>query len=101
MFTELIYHDAVIENLNNLIRTTIKINNKLYQLQITTRLSRTSEYYYSRSAGHYIIKKNHKPSSTQYRDLINLNIIQKKKTSKKKISRKKPRNTTITIKQDT
>ena len=30
MFIELIYYDIVIENLDNLIKTTIKINNKLY-----------------------------------------------------------------------
>ena len=30
VFTELMYYSAVIENLNNLIKITIKINNKFY-----------------------------------------------------------------------
>ena len=31
VFIKLIYHDIVIKNLDNLIKTTIKINNKFYQ----------------------------------------------------------------------
>ena len=31
VFTELIYHDVIIKNLNNLIRIIIKIDNKFYQ----------------------------------------------------------------------
>ena len=83
VFTELMRHNTIIKNLNDLIKTTIKINNKLYQLQIMTRLSRINKYYYNHSTGHYIIKKNHKPSSIQYKDSMDLNVIQKKKAGKK------------------
>ena len=75
VFTELIYHNTIIKNLDDLIKITIKINNKLYRLQIMTRPSKTNKYYHSYSARHYIIKKNYESFSTQYENLIDLNII--------------------------
>ena len=76
-------HNTTINILNDLIEAIIKINDKLYQLQMTTKLSKSNKYYQNCSIRYYIIKKDYKPFTNQYRDPINLNIIQKKKTGKK------------------
>ena len=89
MLTKLIRHNITINILDNLIKATIKINNKLYQLQMIIKPSKPNKYYQNHNTKHYIIKKNHKSSINQYKNPINLNIIQKKKINKKDNFQKK------------
>ena len=93
-------HNTTINTLNDLIEAIIKINDKLYQLQMTTKPSKSNKYYQNCNIRYYIIKKNYKPSTNQYRNQINLNIIQKKKTDKKTVFEKKSKNIIIIIKQN-
>ena len=39
------YHGTIINILNNLIKTIIKINDKFYQFKIITRLFKINKYY--------------------------------------------------------
>ena len=55
------------------------------------RLSKTSGYYHSHSVEYYMIKRDYKSFSIQYENLIDFNIIQKKKTGKKRDFQKKTR----------
>ena len=45
IFIKLMRHSAIINILDDLIETTIKINKKLYQLQMITRLLKFNGYY--------------------------------------------------------
>ena len=76
-------HSAVINTLDDLIEATIEINNKLYQFQMTTKPPKPNKYYQNHSAGYYMVKKDCKSFTNQYRDLIDLSVIQKKKADKK------------------
>ena len=72
---KLIYYDIAIKILDDLIKAVIKINNKLYQFKMTTKLSRINKYYQNYNAEYYIIRRDCKSFSNQYRDLIDFSVI--------------------------